>query len=145
MGFQPQSGINTALDSAAYCYVPIPPILYYSSAIIFHHKGSSAHLEIYRFCTRISSLHTGSSAHLGFARHHTSIYNSLLVCPCCDPQTLLRVTLTLPPPPIFTKYFIQVFSKLCLHCLWTPLCVPPATSHPIDPHPFAHLENHHPM
>ena len=130
MRFQPQSGITTALSFFAYCYVPIPRLLCYSSAPFLHHMGSSTHLGIERLYPRISSLCMGLSSHLGLSRLHLIIYNSSLVCPCCYPQHIRCVLLTILSPHIIPHYFIQVFPKLCLRCLLTQPCVSPAFSHP---------------
>ena len=46
VGFQLLLGVNAALDSVAYCYVPITCIPWYSNPWLIHCMGSSAHLGV---------------------------------------------------------------------------------------------------
>ena len=141
VGLQPRSGITLALDSVAYCSVPIPCLPWYSSPRLIHRTGSSAHLGIARLCPSISGHRTRSSTHLGVARLRPSITDFLLWCPRCYPQSLLRVPLTPSPPPSFPWYFIQVFPKLCFRRLLVPPCAPPVCVPLIALLSCAHFKN----
>ena len=105
--FQPQSGITTSLDSAAYCYVPLPCLPCYYSPRLSHRTRSSGHLGV-------ASLHTG----IPTSRSDFPLLPWLLMCGSLNPL----------PPLCFPIYSRQSFPKMIIYCLVVPPCIPPESS-----------------
>ena len=152
VGFQSWSGTNTALVYFAYCCVTFytPSLLLYPppyprsplSLPSCHPAGHRSNPDIspaqVPLPTWVSPLSvpespTSIQVHLPTWASPASVpeyQNPHSPAPAVPPCPPLRVPITPSPTPVFLKYFLQGFPKLCLWSFLSPQRIPPA------PYPF---------
>ena len=108
----PQSGIDTVLDSGAYFYIRIPCLPCYSSPRLSYHTRSFARPDVSCIRPSISTYRTRSFAHPGVSCLHPSILSSLSASPPSSGSTCM----TLSTCSIFLFASRKTLSKVSKSC-----------------------------
>ena len=111
--FQPQSLIDTVLDSFGYCFLLLTSLPCYYILHLSFHMRSSAHVGITCLRPSISSYRTSSTAYPGVSRLHTSIPTTRSTyLPSPGPNCV-----TLPSCPLWLLTPRKIYSRVAPSCL----------------------------